>query len=113
MTTTETITVVEHEHVERDYGFRGNIAIIDHEKHGRLLIEDGFGGMDSLEGGAVRWKHGDVYRLHADDTLAKLRETEWCGASLLNAVRHLEDPSRPSLEWWGHAIEALAVEAGL
>lgn len=113
MTTKTKIEVIEHEKVERDYGMMGNIAIVDHPNHGRLLIEDGFGGMDSLEGGSVRWRHGDVYRLHADDTLATLRETEWCGTSLLNAVRHLEDTSRPSLEWWGHAVESLAVEAGL
>lgn len=55
---TNMITVVESRTVERDYGFNGTEAVLDHPKHGRVLLCDGYGGENTLAGGAVRWSHG-------------------------------------------------------
>ena len=99
-------TVIETRDVERDYGFRGTNAIIDHPKHGRLLVCDGFGGMDTLRGGAVRWEHGIVVLLRADDTFATIDPT-W------DYVRHGYDDDRPIQMWGGQAIASLAKACGL
>jgi len=47
-------------------------AIIQHHSHGRLLLVEGFGGTDTLEGGCYRWKHGTCYKISETDTLESL-----------------------------------------
>lgn len=103
------ITVVESRSVERDYGFAGVEAIIEHPSHGRLLIRDGFGGMGQPRGGAVRWVHGMVCKLQPGDTLDGLRED----TRVLSAVLAGYDDTRPVLDWDGHVIAAVAKSAGL
>lgn len=108
------IKVIEIKSVEREYGFEGKIAIIDHDKHGRLLIVDGFGGMDELCGGMVRWRHGSVFKLHPDDALNSLDRGEWNEfMTLMEAVQRDADKSRPRLDWSGHMCAALAKRAHL
>ncbi len=63
--------LIEKQTIERDYGFDGTIAIIDHPDHGRVLIEDGYGS-DGLNGACVRWAHGLAIQLQPGDTLQKL-----------------------------------------
>lgn len=110
-TTTKTpkATISETRTVARDYGMAGTLAIIDHPTHGRLLIEDGFGGMDSLEGGCVRWKHGAAYQLQPGDTFEALDEDLGidCMTRLSAIVAQLDD-ARPWLAWNGHAVASLA-----
>ena len=97
----------------REYGMGGMIAIVDHPAHGRLLIADGYGGEDQIRGGAVRWEHGMVAQLQPGDTLAHL-DADWNGkVTLMDAVRHGHDDSRPVLDWHGRAIAALARAAKL
>ena len=70
MTKTETkTTLIETTRVEADYGMLCTIAIVEHPKHGRLFIREGYGGEDSLAGGAIRWKHGIAIRIQPGDTL--------------------------------------------
>jgi hypothetical protein len=107
-------TIVDVESVERDYGFAGTIAVIDHADHGRLLIMDGYGGERSLSGGAVRWVHGSVFKLQPADTLDSLRNEVWNdGMTLLEAVQHSLDTTRPLLDWKGTMVAACAKSAGL
>lgn len=105
--------IIEQRSVERDYGFRGVEAIVEHEKHGRLLVCDGFGGKDSLRGGAVRFEHGMVCKLLDDDTFEQL-DADWNDYTTVNsAVQSGYDGSRPVLDWSGHVIAGLAKSCGL
>jgi hypothetical protein len=103
--------VIEIEQVERDYGLAGTVAIVETSNHKRFLIRDGFGGIDTLAGGAVRWKHGAAYELQPGDTLESLRSTAWNEeVTLYDAVLHGRDDSRPVVEF--HP-ECFARSAGL
>lgn len=112
--TNDNAALIEWEHVGREYGFNGTQAIIDHPEHGRLMITDGFGGIDSLDGGAVRWRHGMVMQLHPGDTFDSLRDAPWNDyMDLFDAVIKGCDDSRPVLNWYGKTIGHLAAQVGL
>lgn len=103
--------LIESENVERDYGMRGTNAIVEVDGK-RLLICDAFGGIDSLDGGAVRWRHGVMIQLQSSDTLESLRAGKWNeSVCLWDAVTHGHDDSRPILT--GESIADLAAIAGL
>ncbi len=106
-------TIVEHVEITRDYGLMGHEAIIDHPKYGRLLIQDSFGGMDSLQGGRVSFKFGLLIQLHADDTFQTITGVWNDYMDLGEAVRQGYDNSRPVMAWTGYMIEKLAESAGL
>jgi hypothetical protein len=104
------------ETVERDYGMPGTIAIVDLPKGTRLLIEDAFGGIDTLQGGAVRWKHGFAAVLQPGDTLESLRKIDPSYAfdvSYYEATKNGLDDTRPLLTWEGYVIENIAKSVGL
>lgn len=112
MTTTPTSTLIESETTPREYGMLGTKAIIDHPKHGRLLLNQQFGGWDSLEGGSVRWSHGYAIALRPADTLSSLDSEPWNeDHSLLDAVLRDLDPSRPMLDLPGWLVEQIARSA--
>lgn len=82
-------------------------AIIDHHKHGRILISEGWCGMDDIRGGAYRYTGGAVYQLNPDDTFASLAdEQDATGSDHLTGIRHL-------LDWTGAMIDRVAKSAGL
>jgi hypothetical protein len=100
--------VISKRSVERAYGLNGNEIIIDHATAGRLLLTDGFGGIDTLDGGAVRWKHGLVVQLKPDDTFSVI-DSQLADCSYLHDwVIDGYGESRPILNWSGYAIENLA-----
>lgn len=104
--------IIELETREGQYGMGHTAMVIEHPEHGRLLLVDGFGGVDTPKGGAYRWEHGAVYRLQPSDTLESLRAAAWNeGTSLYDAVVRGLDHARPALEWPGAAVRALAVGA--
>jgi hypothetical protein len=108
------INVIEQEQVERDYGMQGTEAIVEHPDHGLIYIADGFGGVDTMRGGAVRWEHGMAVKLQPGDTLESLLETEWNeSTSLFRAMLEGYDEARPVLEISGRQIAAIAKAAGL
>lgn len=96
--------VIESEVVERDYGMRGIQAIVEDSRLGRILIEDGFGGLDTPTGGAVRWCHGSARKCGPNDTLASLRQ--WHLDEHTGPYRRLDQLSL--LPWTGEQIERLA-----
>lgn len=99
--------------VSRDYGFSGIEAIVETEK-GRLLIQDGFGGIDSIRGGAVRWEHGLVHQLKADDTFTSLDDVvNDAGSTLQDCMTYGTDDARPQLLWDGYALANFAKSVGL
>lgn len=108
MTTTK-ITLIERDCTEADYGMMADMAIVEHPKHGRLFIREGYGGEDSLAGGAIRWRHGIAIRIQPGDTLESLRANP---DGYLNMVQGF-DPDRPVLAWDGHSVEAVARAVGL
>ena len=113
-TTKSSYVVVESQTVERDYGMSGTIAIIESKAGDRYLIADGFGGMDSLSGGAVRWKHGEAVKLQPDDTIDSLRSGEWNDyINHFDAVLRGIDSERPIMRWEGYVIENIAETCGL
>ncbi len=105
--------LIETQNVTRDYGFVGTIAIIDTPK-GRVLIADGFGGIDTVAGGAVRWRHGKAVQLQAGDTIESLENEMWNDSmTQLDAVQAGCDPERPLLIWDGRAVAMAAGSVGL
>lgn len=106
--------LIEKENTEREYGFDGINAIIESEKHGKLLIIDGFGGIDDLEGGSVRFKHGMVVKLKDNDTLSSLNKTVGCYyPTLMNDVCRGKNSGRPVMDWDSWTIENTARSVGL
>ena len=77
-----------------------------HPRHGRVFLIEGFGGLDSLHGGAWRWRHGRAYRADADDTLASL----WEPIDRPPHCRTFEQ--RDLLNWNGSAIQRIAANMG-
>lgn len=108
------IKVIEQQFITRDYGFTGVRAVIEHPDHGRLLIEDGYGGENTLMGGAVRFIHGIVIRLKPGDNLAAMKAGSWNDCTnTLSAVLSGYDDERPILPWHGNQIDLIARKAGL
>ena len=107
------MTLIEQRGVERDYGFAGIEAIIDEPTHGRLYIADGYGGESTLDGGAVRWRHGVAVALHPDDTMAALDAESDAAtrASIRAQMLAGYDDSRPIIP--NANIEALARAVGI
>ncbi len=107
--------LIESRNVERDYGFGGVEAIVEHPKYGRMLIRDGFGGKDSLSGGAVRWRHGAANKLHVGDTFQSLDSGRWNEhVSLMEAVLKGADNTRPIVTELGElALARMAGSLGL
>jgi hypothetical protein len=99
------------------YGFVRTTAIIDHTRCGRILIEDGYGGEDSIAGGAVRWRHGWAAQLLPEDTMDTLLalHPDIGGGEFrtLDLIRYGRDPNRPIKTWHGRTIEAIAHAVGL
>lgn len=102
------ITVIEQRDVTRDYDLIGSETIIDHPKHGRLLVTDGFGGIDSPCGGAVRFDHGLVVSLKKEDTFNDLNCPWNDYMDTHKAVINGFDSGRPVLNWNGSAITSLS-----
>lgn len=104
--------IIEQRQVKRDHGFDGWEVIIDHPKHGRLYVIDGFGGGD-IEGGCIRWKHGSVFSLKKDDTFESLESERWNDSmDRLDAVLEHLDTDRPWLDWDGFVIEKMMAKLG-
>lgn len=102
-------TIIEQETREGQYGMGTSAMVVEHPEHGRLLLVDGFGGLDTPKGGAYRWEHGAAYRLQPGDTLGSLHAAAWNeGTSLYDAVVRGHDRTRPALEWPGHVLAAIA-----
>lgn len=114
MTTATENVLIETGELEAEYGYTCTVAVIDHHEHGRLLLMQGFGGMDSVEGGAVRWRHGMAVKIHDDDTLDGLGSERWnAETTLYQAVVNGHDNSRPVMEWDGFVVERIASTVGL
>lgn len=74
--------------------------LVDHAELCRLLILQGFGGMDQLCGGAYRWRHGIALSVPADATLASLDEEEAEYGTLSD--------THPIIDWDGVVIDKIA-----
>lgn len=109
----DNVNVIETRDAAREYGFKGKEAIVDHPSHGRLLIVDGFGGQDTLSGGAVRWRHGRVCKLLPDDSFRSLDAAWNAETSVQDAALAGYDSDRPLQEWTGNQLASLANACGL
>lgn len=106
--------LLETKKTEREYNFFGTAAIINHSEYGLLLVNQGFGGMDSLEGGAVRWRHGVAISLKPNDTFEALENGPWNElTSHMAAVLYGWDDERPVLNLAGTELEKIAEISGL
>jgi hypothetical protein len=98
--------IIESDSRSGAYEMRQQRAIIQHHTHGRLLLVEGFGGMNSVEGGMYRWKHGSAYKIEEADTLesifSKHTESEFS-----------DYDSMIPLEWSGNIIAKVTQSAGL
>lgn len=104
----------EQDQLVGKYNQTQTVAVVEHPKHGRLLLMTGYGGEEDPAGGAHRWRHGMVVSLQPGDTLTSLRGEKWNdGTSLFDAVAMGMDDTRPIKDWSGHAMESFAKKAGL
>lgn len=105
--------VIESHDIAQPYNLEGLGAIIDHPKYGRLYIQQGFGGLDDLIGGAVRWEHGIACQLLDSDTLATLNAQANDYVTVLDAMINGYDNSRPVMPWSASLVRNIAKSAGL
>ena len=99
-------TLIESDSRSGAYGMRQQRAIIQHHTEGRLLLVEGFGGTDSVEGGMYRWKHGSAYKITELDTLKSI-------FSECTESGFFDYDSMIPLEWSGKIIAKVAESAGL
>lgn len=105
--------IAEKRIVEGAYGFDHTQAIVDSVKHGRLLVVDGFGSTNDLEGGQYRWKHGVVAKLQYDDTFDTLDKGINDFTTAIQSVVAGQDSARPVQNWDGKTIASFAKTVGL
>lgn len=82
------------------------LILAEHPRYGRVLLIEGFGGLDSLHGGAWRFRHGRAFQVEPSDTLAYL----WDTMPRPPFVRNFE--RRDLLNWSGSAIQRIAKTMG-
>ena len=104
--------IIAQRTTEGQYEIPCQQVIVDHQKYGRLLLVEGFGGGD-IEGMTYRWRHGLAVQLRDNDTFATLDapRNDWC--KTMGAVLEGQDDSRPVLTWDGVVISAMAKSLGL
>lgn len=98
--------IIEKKNINREYGFNCQKIIIDHPKHGRLLVTDGYG-EDGLNGSTIRWKHGLVIKLLPNDTFLTLEKPWNETETILSAALNGCDKTRPILPLDGYMIEKM------
>lgn len=100
------IRIVDSRVTRGAYDFLRAQMIVDHPRHGRLLLAEEYCGETELRGGQYRW--GSVHRLRPDDTFDALGG-EWneC-TTILDAVEMQHDDSRPWLDWPPLYVERMA-----
>ena len=108
-----TPTLIDTIETLADYDMMAMRAIINHPTHGRILITQGFCGIDEPRGGAIRWSGGDCVSLKDDDTFSALYAAWNDATTIMDAVLHGHDDARPHLDWDGRCIEAVAESVGL
>ena len=95
------------------YGLACTRAIVGHPILGRLLITQGYGGDDTIHGGAVRWEHGAVVSLLPGDTLEGPLQPFNDYVTILDRALSNYDDQR-DVHWWGpKATTAFAKGLGL
>ena len=95
--------------IERDtqdgaYGMTAERMIITTESGQRVLLMQQFGGLNSMAGGAYRYRHGLALAVSERDTLASL-DAEYARTGI--PIAHMRDV----LEWDGATIERVAMSA--
>lgn len=103
--------LIESNTTTGEYGRSKTEAII--EANGRrLYICEGFGGMDSLSGGAIRWRHGIAIEIAAEDTLESLKTRKWNDHVTYYDAMH-NGYYGEIKNWSGIALTKTAVSLGL
>lgn len=105
--------IIEKRVVNGEYGFLKQQIIIDIEKHGRMLVSEGFGG-NSLDGQLISYRHGFAVSLKPTDTFEALDEliSEDNWLTKLDCAIQGFDSNRQLQEWDGHVIEKLIDDLG-
>ena len=107
------IKVIAQDTVKAQYDMWCKWAIIDHPKHGRLYITQGFGGMDSLQGGMYRWSNGIAVQLMPDDTITSLSAMHNETINILEAACRGYRDERQLVDWTGDMVAQVAKSCGL
>lgn len=112
-------TLIEERAVKGAYDMSYTEAIVDHPKHGRIYISEGWGS-DKLGSECYRWSHGWIISIPADADFAWLDgDSRWedCGIEItrLAALREALAVDGCELMHWfnGWAIRQLAESVGL
>jgi hypothetical protein len=93
-------TMIERDSKRGAYDLICERMILDHASLGRILISEGFGGMDSLAGGAYRYRHGMALRVPSTASLEGL-DREQASVGPLHEIYEV-------LDWDGAVLQCIA-----
>lgn len=100
--------IISQRDIKHDYDTVGTEYIINHPKHGLILLTTGFGGIDTPSGGAVRFRHGMVISLRLGDNFDSFNRLWNDTTSNYLAMTQGYDDARSVLNWSSAMIENLA-----
>ena len=104
--------LVERDTVTADYDLPCDTMIVELKDGRRIYLTQGFGGMNSLDGGMCRWRHGIAIHVFPTDTLESLRadSDDYYVAPYTRMIQGYDD-QRPLLDWDGAVVESVALSA--
>jgi hypothetical protein len=101
--------LIERNTLTGDYNLTKQAMIVEMSDGRRIYLIEGFGGMDSLEGGQNRWRHGAAVQILPTDTLDSLAEDSGeYHVTSYERMMHGYDEQRPVLDWDGSVIDRVA-----
>jgi len=100
--------IIESDVNKAEYDIDCIRMIVENEKGERYYMQEGFGGMDTMSGGYVRWRHGLIIRIKQGETFSTFEKMWNEGTTHRSAMLNGYDDERPVLEWSGHTIEKIA-----
>lgn len=107
------IKIVESRTLRGAYNIPYDEMIVDHPKHGRLYLSEGFGG-GTCEGQTYRWRHGFAAKIKSDDTFADLdryQSDEDPMPIRIALAGGYPTPGRELLDWDGFIVKRVAFAA--
>lgn len=97
-------TLIDQDSFDGIYDFTVDEMIVEAQGGQRVYLVEGYGGEQSVIGGAYRWIHGLAIYIKPEDTLKSLHED----IEDFERMMHGYDEERPVQTWDGKAVEQCA-----
>ena len=99
--------LIEQDSFDGLYDFDVNEMIVELEDGARVYLVEGYGGEQSVIGGAYRWSQGAAYKIKLDDDITSLHDDMEGYSRMINGY----DADRPILTWPGSMIAVVTKAA--